>query len=425
MRNIVFIVYNMIPYASAWGGCQRMYYLAQKLIEKGDLVKVFALNTGMYNTYGRELLPNVEHIEKPQTTRVKETTQGDSSIRDVKSLRAIYHKSDSLLFNEIIPGTGVKAFKKCRNGEDKIVQDLKENQYDLAIISAPPFCVFSYINLVKKISPATKVIMDYRDPWNSWHTGNPLTTSREKHLQKKADLIVCTTDALCDDMSAKFHLPRNKYYTISNGYMGNIIKKEDGSDKLPKGKLNIVYTGTINFGQYCEPYRDSKNLLKAIKQLTESGVDDFCFTFVGVADVNDPELKRIKDELGEKINFVGVVSSAEANGYVAGADIALVMHTAEDDSGRFLVSGKLYDYIHQQKFVLSIGKENGQHALILKENNIGINAVNTVNSIKDAILKCMDLWKNDGLKGEFEKLDVRVFSRAYQIEKYCRVIEKL
>lgn len=425
MKNVVFIVYNMIPYASAWGSCQRMYFLAQELIEKGNRVKVFALNTGKHNTYGRELLPDVEHIEKPQTTGISVSTQDGSSIRDIKLLRAIYHTTDNILFNEIIPGTGVKAFKKCKNGEDRIAQDLKENQYDLAIISAPPFCVFSYINLVKKISPATKVIMDYRDPWNSWHTGNPLTTSREKRLQKKADLIVCTTDALCEDMSAKFHLPRNKYYTVSNGYMGNIIKKEDGSDKLPKGKLNIVYTGTINFGQYCEPYRDSKNLLESIKQLAECRVDDFCFTFVGVADVNDPELKRIKADLGEKINFVGVVSSVEANGYVAEADIALVMHTAEDESGRFLVSGKLYDYIHQQKFILSIGKEEGQHAVILRDYHIGINAVNTVECIKGAILKCLDLWKNDGLKGEYGKLDVNVFSRAYQIERYCEIIENL
>lgn len=415
----------MIPYASAWGGCQRMYFLAQKLIEKGNRVKVYALNTGKYNTYGRELLPDVIHIEKPQATSVIESNQDGFSIRDVKLLRAIFHTTDNILFNEIISGTGVKAHKKCMCGVDRITQDLNVNQYDLAIVSAPPFCVFSYINLVKKISPATKIIMDYRDPWNSWHTGNPLTTSKEKRLQKKADLIVCTTDALCDDMSAKFHLPRKKYYTVSNGFMGNIITKNEGLDRLPHGKLNIVYTGTINFGQYCEPYRDSKNLLKAIKQLAESGIDCFCFTFVGVADVNDSDLKTIKAELGDMINFVGIVSSTEANSYVAEADVALVMHTADDESGRFLVSGKLYDYIHQQKFIFSIGKEEGQHAFILKENHIGINAVNTVESIKGAILKCLDLWNNGGLRGDYEKLDVSVFSRAYQIEKYCEIIENL
>lgn len=415
----------MVPYSSSWGGCQRMYFLANRLIERGHYVKIFALNSSKYNTYGQKLLPNVEHIEIPQNERVwnESRPQSNSSIRNVKLLRWLFHATDSAFFNEIIHGTGFRSYKKCINGRQRIIKDLRKNQYDIAIVTGPPFTTFSYIDVIRKESPCTKIVMDYRDPWNSWHTGNLLTTFREKWLQKNADIIVCTTDALCDDMSAKFNLPREKYKTVSNGYMGNLITKNEGSKKLPQEKLNIVYTGSINFGQYCEPYRDSKNLLKAIKQLAKSRGKDFCFTFVGIADVNDSDIKTIKAELGDTINFVGIVSSAEANSYVAEADIALVLHTADDESGRFLVSGKLYDYIHQKKFILSIGKEEGQHAIILKENHIGINVVNKVDSIKRAILQCLELEKNGGLRGDYAKLDVSVFSRAYQIERYCKIIE--
>lgn len=429
MKKIVIITYNMVPYASSWGACQRMYFLARKLTAMGHQVKVFALNTANYNTYGKEMLPNVVHFSTPQQSMSNQdatkTPTGQSGIKDIKLLRSIFHGTDSIFFNEIIPGTGIKAYKNCKRGREKIEEDLRQKHYDTAIISGPPFTVFSYIKTVKEISPATKIIMDYRDPWNSWYTGNPITTRREKKLQQLADLIVCTNDELCDDMSAKFHIPRDKYSTVSNGYMSSVEEVLEDIHLLPKGKLNIVYTGTINFGPYCEPYRDSKNLLQAVRQLITDGVEDFCITFVGIGNTEAPEIIKIKEELGDTINFVGVVSSSKANLFVKEADVALVMHTANDNSGRFLISGKVYDYIHNKKFMLSIGRNDAQHAIILNKYHIGINAVNEVKSIKTAIQKCLDLWRNQQLNAEYQKIDITKFSRDYQIDRYSEIIDGL
>lgn len=426
MNKILFVVYDMLPYAYTWGGCQRMYFLAQKLISRGDFVKVIANNTSVYNDFGREKLPNVRFVHQP--IEKKATVEGNKTESNIKRfglLRVLYHQTDKFLFNEIIPGAGFRSFKKCKDGLKVIEEELSQESYDVAVVSAPPFNLFRHIKTIRKNSPQTKIIMDYRDPWNSWHSGNMITTLREKRLQKIADIIVCTNDALCDDMSQKFRINRNRYRTVANGFMGSVATAETSCVSYDRNdRMTITYTGSIGFGPHCEEYRDTHNLIAAIKELKAQGIADFKFVFVGV-DTNNPDIAAIKDSLGDLIEFVGVVSSSKAKEYSRNADACLVIHTANDNSGRFLISGKMYDYIQNKKYVISIGRSDCQHAIIVSKYNIGKNAENSAESIKSAIVECLHLWKTGNLKGDYDSFDVNTFSREYQIQRYIDIIEQL
>ena len=266
-------------------------------------------------------------------------------------------------------------------------------------------------------------MMDYRDPWNFWHQGNSVTTQREKRIQKMADTIVCTNDALCTDMSAKFGVPSDKYHVIANGYA------EDLEQELPSGIANkrfeIVYTGAIAFNNVIDSYRDTSQIIAALRELMNEGIDGITLTFVGAANPDTDEAKRLRQEFGESIKIIGHVSSAEAKKYVSEAGACLLLHTTNDASGKYLISGKLYDYIQQRKFVLSVASSQSQHAALLRKYSIGINAENNKDAIKQMLVNAYGLWKDQRLESAYNNVDVKAFSREVQIDKYINLIKQL
>lgn len=425
MKKILIITYDMIPHAFTWGGCQRMYYLTKSLLAEGHDVKVIALRSAKYNTYGKEELKNVVFTEAIPKIREEVTMKEKGALQNVfkRTVKEAAFKLDALLFNEIQAGNGIQAFRRFRIAKSQIVDELKRTKYDVVLVSGPPFVVFNCIPLVKKVSPKSKLFMDYRDPWNLWHEGNYFCEKREQRFQRMADVIVCTNNSLCDDMSLKYGICRKKYYVIANGFIKDSIHESESCRQiLPRSKLNIVYTGAILFTEKIDGYRDTTKLLEAFGQIIGEGNSDIVLTFVGAGDPNNDYSNYLRKKFGENIKIIGQVSSTEANSYVEASDICLLLHTATDNSGKYLISGKAYDYIQKKKFILSIAKNNTQHSKILKEYGIGINVENDTNCIKEALLKCYLLWRRNELNQKYASIDVDSFSRKHQVKKYLELI---
>lgn len=420
----------MIPYAFTWGGSQRMYYLAQSLIARGDKVDIFALRTSKYNTYGKEELPNVIFASEP-TEEVAVPVRNDNSAHNntgwFSSLaKTIAFKLDPVLFNEITPGNGLQAYKNFRWAKEKLKRQVEEEQYDIVIVSAPPFVVFSTMEVIKKARPNQKIVMDYRDPWNSWHTGNKLCERRERRLQKLADCIVCTNQALCDDMSEKYNIPSAKYHVVENGFMVEQGKaKQPLSIDLSHDKMNIVYTGSIGFCPQPDGYRDTIPLFDALDAIIKSGNKEIRLVFVGEANSDKEYLDGLRTSFGDNLLVVGRTDSSIAKEYVRQADACLLLHTAEDVSGKFLISGKAYDYIQERKYIFSVSRTDSQHAFLLRHYGIGINTPNTKEEITKGILSIYEIWKNDSFKNVYDGIDIMRFSRGYQLKEYARILDSL
>lgn len=428
--NILIVTYDMIPYAFTWGGCQRMYFLAQNLIQEGCNVDVFALRTAKYNTFGKSILPSVYFIETPvqgQSTQDESISNSSDKNKGITGfLRRLAFKIDPLLFNEIIPGNGLQAYKRYRLGKNKLKELVCNNHYDIIIVSAPPFAIFSAIGLIKKLQPKQRIIMDYRDPWNSWHSGNRLCERREQKLQEKADAIVCTNAALCEDMSKKYGISSRKYHVIENGFMIDNNSTNNVVDvNLPHDKMNIVYTGAIGFNPISDGYRDTVPLFEALEHLMKEGNKEIRLVFIGEANSDPLYLKKLKQKFSDQLIVLGKVSSDMAKEYVRQADVCLLLHTAEDLSGKYLISGKAYDYIQAKKYIFSISRPDSQHSNIINVNKIGINVANDKLEIEKALVETLSKWKNEGFKSVYDGLDIMRYSRDYQLNKYKRIIEGL
>lgn len=427
--NICIVTYDMIPYAFTWGGCQRMYYLAKRLKEKGENVHIIAIRSAAYNTFGKEVFRDViftEPTPKDNPSTIKASKE--SIAKGMKKLlKDVAFQADKLFFNEIQAGNGIKAYHRFRKAKETIKDILQKNKYDVAIVSGPPFVVFDAIQIIRKKSPKTKIIMDYRDPWNFWHTGNPITTQREKHIQELADAIVCTNEHLCHDMAETFGIDSTKYHVMANGYADDvsITSIYTGSSPNQKSRFDVVYTGAIAFNGTIDSYRDTTKLIQALRELRDEGLSNICLTFVGAANPDTEEAICLKKELGESIRIIGHVPSDEAKQYVADADACLLLHTTNDASGKYLVSGKLYDYIQQKKYVISIASDESQHAEILNKYSIGLNSANKKDCIKLMLKTAYDQWIDGQFNSVYDNIDISEFSRASQVEKYVNLITNL
>ena len=429
MKQILIIVYDMLPYSKTWGGCQRMYFLAKELQNQGNKVKVIAFRRDKYNTYGKEPLKDVVFTEGHEATitpnsNVSRTTNGSEPDYPLW-LKKIIYGLDNMFFNEIQKGNGIKSYIKYRRGRNALETILNENLFDVAIVSCPPFTLFNSVSLIKKLSPSTRVIMDYRDPWNSWHERNKYTAWREMRTQKKADMIVCTNQALCEDMSRKFRIPLESYRAFSNGF----IKADSDSriistPEIKEGCMNIVYTGSVGFEKQSNDYRNTGRLMVAFEDVIKEGYP-IRLIFVGVKNPIGVEVMSLKEKFGDHLHAIGVVSNTVALAYVENSDACLLLHTSSDNSGKFLISGKAYDYIQKRKYILSIANDDSLHARIVHENKIGENAVNEVQPIKEMLIRSYEKWKNGILNDVYKNIQVEQFSRAIHIEKYIELIRSL
>ena len=422
--KVLVVTYDMVPHAFTWGGCQRMYFLVKGLKESGADVRVVAMRSANYDTFGKDVFEDTIFTEpKPEIKAGNTSEVVSNKSTGIKGIiRKVAFTGDTIIFNEIQAGNGIKAYQRFSIAKRTLIELATQQEFDIAIVSGPPFVVFDAIPLIRKHSPRTRIVMDYRDPWNFWHQGNVLTTYREKKIQRIADAIVCTNDALCADMSTKFRIPSNKYHVIANGYAE---EKENASFELNDSRFEVVYTGSIAFNGVVDSYRDTSQLIVALRELINEGVNDVTLTFVGASNPNTDEAKSLKHEFGEAINIVGHVSSKEAKEYVAKGSACLLLHTTDDASGKYLISGKLYDYIQQKKYVLSIASKQSQHAALLEKYSIGINAENNKEDIKRMLLSARSLWKNHQLEIAYNNVDIHVFSRDTQIKKYIDLIKQL
>lgn len=431
MKKILIVTFNMLPHSTAWGSCQRIYYLAQALQKQGAGVKVIAVNDAKYNTFGRELLTDVifPNIHTPVDYVGKNASKIDNVRKDSlvrKVLKKIAFIYDRVRYNEIQDGAGIKSHAKYKKALPVIREVLENNKFDVVLVSAPPFVMYRSLQEIRKYQPDTKIVMDYRDPWNSWHDKNPYTSIVEGRYIKMADLIVCTNESLCENLSEKYSVNRSKFQVVANGYSEEKFVEEDIEfSTTAETNFNILYAGAIGFSSSVDEYRDCSKIVNAIRRLHEEGLTNIKFTFVGVKEADMEIVNGIKQDVGDMFNIVGFVSNNIAKNYIKKADVCLLVHTASDNSGKYLISGKAYDYIQMKKFMLSVSKSDSQHARLLAELNIGINSENDTDAIVKAVKDCYTMWKNDCLEQGYKTLDIESYSRSGQVAKYMRIINGL
>jgi glycosyltransferase involved in cell wall biosynthesis len=430
-EKLLIITYDMIPCTRHWGGCQRMFFLAEHLQHKGYDVSVFHSLKSNTGTFGKVIhfngipagfksgfiqsfVNSRNKTDKTNRKRNKNSLPGLLSKLAENTIRFI----DSILFNEPNPGMGFISNLWIRSASGPILEYIGKNEIRTIIISGPPFGTFSIVPKIKKNYPDVKVVLDYRDPWNLWNNRKGPAYFKERKIARLADRIIVTNGPLKGSMAGKLKIEPKKIEVISNGYSEidwETIKAKAGKNKK---RMVISHIGSMNF----HGYRNPSGILSALEDFPAR--DEILLQFIGID--QDETTKTLSKKFGGSIRFLPKVPHRESLSEMLDSDVLLLVHTTTDVSARYLVSAKLYDYIRSGRPVWSIGSSKALNSLTITELALGLVCRNRRDEISAQLKQLYDLWKQ-GRLGELRRpdLDVIPYSREYQNEKYAELVHHL
>jgi glycosyltransferase involved in cell wall biosynthesis len=169
---------------------------------------------------------------------------------------------------------------------------------DVVLVSGPPFSQF-LLGLLVRLSPKTKVVLDYRDEWTTYRTTYEMKSRLaagagellEPLLLRRAHAVTTATDEFRRELLARFRfLDASRVHAISNGYDPDDFPRRSLSP--PSDRLVLTYAGTVF------KLTSARSLVGAVRRLHE----------------REPALTRALE-----LHFAGRIVETEAD-YFEGAE---------------------------------------------------------------------------------------------------------
>jgi len=142
----------------------------------------------------------------------------------------------------------------------RAVLEIKRERIQCILTSGPPYSVHLVGLLVKRVT-GVRWVADFRDPWMTggakrlYYTCDlSLKMDRwlERNVIQKADIVVTTTDRLCEKLKAEYNNKNpEKYLCITNGFDAEYFSRFKHLGKYEK--FTLTYAGSLYFGRSPEP----------------------------------------------------------------------------------------------------------------------------------------------------------------------------
>lgn len=411
--NILIITKSMLPYTGAFGSCQRIYYLANYLADKGFRVTVMAEKTGKVNV-------DLDAMERQFESRWLE---GKPCFGNGILNTGFAKKISKAIFNEIHENTAFRYYIWRVTNTGEILAYIEHRKIHTVIISGPCFSIFGLCGKIKRRYKNVNVVLDYRDPWNLWNDGHGIASILEHWNIKKSDKVVCFSEDFKKGMQKRFPAERGKYEVVYNGFCekawDEIAIKQTGHKRMV-----FKYIGGISFPVEKNDYRNPKGLIEAFLNICNDR--DVELQFIGVGQLTR-EMKMVEKKSKYKIVFHPVVTVTESLRQMTDGDVLITIHDAGNQSDQYILSAKLFDYLRSGKVILNIGKAESALSRFIKENGVGYSCENQRTVIEKMLVRLYDLWQNNGrfIERGNRNFDCSMYSREYQNERYVRLLNKL
>ena len=416
--RVLVLTESMMPFCKDWGGCQRVYFYSQKLIAEGYDVHVICRKSSD-NPAGTVDFKGVK-VTTPDGP--KQTAKGRGlKAKLIKTLKnnalvlTTMQKIYRFKYSEPNLFRGKESKSWAQRNKQLIKDYIVRENIDCVVISGPPFGLFYLADEIKELG--VKLVLDYRDPWNLWYEKYSLSEKYEKRAVDLSDFVIASTDSLARALKEKYG--KDEVYPVLNGYdMSSWENQESRAEKASSDKLTISYVGYVLVNTP-PAFRDPRCFIEAACEFLNSK-DDVQIKFIGVGD----ELSTIKKEYREKIEFRNRIPVEDALREVNGSDVALVIHTAKDPSGNYIVCGKLYDYLKSGKFVLSIGDKAKCNNDLIDRYGAGMHCGNNKKAIIESLEHIYEKWKDGSISVNVPE-DIIKYSRDYQNSEFVRLLKNI
>jgi Glycosyltransferase Family 4 len=293
---------------------------------------------------------------------------------------------------------------------------LKENKYDLLIVSSPPLNLIRLASDLKRISNVP-VHIDFRDLWNNGYL-NPeykppfnlkwIDWFKRYYIKRwllQANSVSAVSAPIADLLK---YVYSGKIFVLTNGYDDDAFK---GIQKVPSSKFRFSLIGTY----YKEQSYDIlvNGLLRFLKRVSP---DEFVINLVGVT-INDSIVSLFKSSLpNEYLNIIDRVGPEEAVQYTVSSE---VLFQSAWKGYKGIYTTKLFDFMASGNNILIAPGDNDVIDELVNKSKTGM-VVNNVDDFEEALIGWFKEWKKKGQPDYFGKKEViAMSSRKLLTEKFA------
>ena len=289
---------------------------------------------------------------------------------------------------------------------------IEENAIDAIVSTGPPHSMHLIALGLKKHFPTIKWIADFRDPWTDidfYHELQLTSWADKKHKRLEKKVIESADEVIVigKKMQEQLNKGADNTHIIYNGF------DEDDFPKTQQKKddyFTIVYVGSMNKD------RHHKEFWEAIIELTNK-LEDFSKELkVKIIGSIDNLVKEYLSSLGlyNKVEFIKYLPHEKAIEEMQQACL-LYLPINNVPSAKFIITGKVFEYLAVNKPILCIGPEGSELATILGNSFCSFN---DKQAVKEIIIKA---YQN---KNNTTEINIHQFTRKNLTKQLVQLLEK-
>lgn len=280
---------------------------------------------------------------------------------------------------------------------------LAKNKVDVIVSSGPPHSMHLIAQQLKaKFS--IPWLADFRDPWMEildFHGFKTSSLARKKHQSQFRGVLAGADSVVVAHNTVRGNFQRlttTKVTAITNGYDEDDFKAITPLS-LSNAKFKIVFVGILY------DILNSSALWRAMKDLVvedENFKEKLQLIFVGK--IHNAAMSDLRENgLMPYTTFTGYVNHAEAIAYERAADLLLLL-TPSNAELKYVIPGKLFEYMASAKPILCTAQPDNDSAQILKEANAGVVVrPDDILAIKHALKSGVSLAPNMAAVKKYER----------------------
>lgn len=397
MKSIVIITYYMSPFAKSFGSCQRIFFLANQLIENDYKVTVISKYEEIkYVNFGNEA--KFENYYLTIGGKILDAKQIFKEYKKSKFLIIFYRIISKIIliispvankkFNETNINHSIEPLIWILKNRKNFERIIKEKNAQAVILSAPPFHLLRITDIIKKVDNKIKVIIDYRDPWNF---NKSRISELEKKILYKSDLILSFSLKFKQHLENMYGLPENKILSIYNGYsISAWSKAREPVKDVSCGKIIFTYAGSYSFAN--KNFADITPLLKSIEINKYS---DIIFRFIGKKDSLNANYWL--NRLNGRVEFIDYMNHEKVIEYLLISDVQIVLFNYINNRSKFMITTKFFDYLRSGKIIWGIGDPESNFCQMIENNRLGFTCKPEVDEISKTIEKIIYHFSQNSL----------------------------
>lgn len=305
----------------------------------------------------------------------------------------------------------------------KFLEDIVKKQgYEYVITTGPPHSMH-LIGLGLKKKCNVRWIADFRDPWSNWDLLDKLKVNKlsrffhrrfERSVLVAADVVMTVSNKLGADLRA---LGAKRVEIITNGVDSDEIKLDFSRPDMVD-KFRISYIGLLN------ELRDPEFLWEALSELVTENPElgkEIEFNLAGIVSENiltklnaDPALKKI-------LNYKSYIPHHQVFKEIQRSAVLLVILN-KSDNAKWIIPGKLYEYLVARRKILLIGPGHGDAGEILRQTQAGEALdFDDKSKLKQILLRCYESYRSGNIV--LENTNIDKYSRRRLTGKLVEILK--